>query len=203
MPPKVWDQFDIAILVAWLDFCIERGIDFQNDVIRLVRESRKQRTGHEYQFTIKQVEDKFIDLSRKDARSGFGRDPKDYPRLGEIYTRGSACFPRQANRFRTHIDLALEQFQANYLHSGPQEAVQCYRGENSPNVRDVHPEEESESPDQWIVKVSSTLKSMVNTVSVLEPDQFYFLEVVLIKGLANPKYCMQSFEKSPLSRPID
>jgi len=198
MAAKVWDLLDIVILVALLDFCIERKIDFQADVIKLLRESRKQRTGQEYPFTIKQVEGKLIDLSRNDS----GRHLKDYPRLDEIYNRGSGCFPRQTNELRLQIDLALEQLRELAPHLGSQEARRSDRGANTPNIRGVHSEEESELPDQWIAEVSSTLAAVLNTVSVLQADQSHFLESTLTQSLANLQYLAQSLEQGPSQRHI-
>ena len=157
---KVWDLFDIIILLAWLDFCIERKTDFDQDVVRLLRESRKQRTGQEYPFTMKQVVDKLTDLARNDSGSRI----KVYPRLKEIYTRGSACFPRQAKEIRLEIDLALEQFRETHHDSNPQEARRSNREGNVANATDAPSEENSKLPDRHIGEVSSMPRRVSNTV---------------------------------------
>jgi hypothetical protein len=111
-----WTSFDMTTLIAWLDFCLSRKVDFEKTIIQQLKESRKQHTGREFTFTIKQVSDKLIDLSRKDTES----DGKTYPRLPEILSKGSVCFSGLAKELGQEVAGAIKQLEASYASSQPQ-----------------------------------------------------------------------------------
>jgi hypothetical protein len=113
-----WTPFDVITLIAWLDFCLARKADFEKTIIQRLKESRKQHTGREFTFTVKQVSDKLIDLSRKDLESGG----KAYPRLPEILSKGSVCFPRLAKELEQEVARAIKQLEAPHAFSQPQTA---------------------------------------------------------------------------------
>jgi hypothetical protein len=116
MARKIFTPFDVITLIAWLDFCLRRKVDFEKTIIQRLKESRKQHTGREFTFTIKQVTDKLIDLSRKDRES----DGKKYPRLPEILSKGSVCFPGLAKELEQEVEGAIKQLEASYPSLQPQ-----------------------------------------------------------------------------------
>jgi hypothetical protein len=113
-----WKPFDVITLIAWLDFCLRRKVDFEKTIIQRLKKSRRQHTGREYPFTIRQVSDKLTDLSRKDPES----HGKTYPRFNEILSRGSVCFPGLAKKLEQEVEGAIKQFEASYASSQPQTA---------------------------------------------------------------------------------
>jgi hypothetical protein len=67
MANKLWMKFDLVALIAWLDFSLWKGINFEKTVIEQLKESRRRHTGHAFEFTLLQVRNKLIDLGRKDT----------------------------------------------------------------------------------------------------------------------------------------
>jgi hypothetical protein len=118
MARKIFTPFDVITLIAWLDFCLHRKLDFEKTIIQQLKESRKQHTEREYPFKIKQVTDKLFDLSRKDPES----DGKTYPRLDEILSKGSVCFPGLAKKLEQEVEEAIKQLEASYAYSQPKTA---------------------------------------------------------------------------------
>ena len=147
MAANIWIPSDLVLLIAWLEFCLQNGIDFETTIIKLLRESRKRQTGRQYPFTWKQVKDKLIDLARKDKDSK--RSVKDYPRLDEILLKGSACFPQHARELQLQIDVAVEQFQESHARS---ETRKASRTNQKPWERD---EREALETPRWFPNLVS------------------------------------------------
>jgi len=120
MAGKIWTPIDMITLVAWLDFCLSNKVDFVKTVIQQLKESRKQHTGLEYEFDFLQAKNKLTDLARNDPKF---RGSKQYPRLEEIYSKGSVCFPRFKKKFGQEIEATIEKYQASHAHSQPQTAT--------------------------------------------------------------------------------
>jgi hypothetical protein len=110
MANKLWMKFDLVALIAWLDFSLWKGINFEKTVIEQLKESRRRHTGHAFEFTLLQVRNKLIDLGRKDTKL---RDDMPYPRLQEIFSRGSVCFPGLASELRQLVDEAIRLLQTS------------------------------------------------------------------------------------------
>lgn len=103
---QIWIQSDVVTLIAWLEFCIQNDRGFEKTIVDVLRNSRKERSGQDYSFTLRQVMDKLIQLSRKET----GKHAKDYRRPTQILLRGSACFPRLVGELRSQINMAVERF---------------------------------------------------------------------------------------------
>jgi hypothetical protein len=135
MAANIWITSDLVLLIAWLEFCRQNGIDFETTIIKLLRESRKRQTGRGYPFTWKQVKDKLIDLARKDKDPK--RSVKDYARLDEILLKGSACFPHLARELQPQINVAVERFHESHAHSEPQKTSRTNQEPSERNEREA------------------------------------------------------------------
>ncbi|KAI8948410.1 hypothetical protein F4801DRAFT_556841 [Xylaria longipes] len=84
---------DIAQLLAWLDHCIENGVDFESSVVNHLKKTRN------YLYTIQQIKAKL--------RSLWGK--KGYYRPGcssaDIFREGTVCLELLDNAMRTRVNL--------------------------------------------------------------------------------------------------
>jgi hypothetical protein len=164
MAGKIWIPSDLVLLIAWLEFCLQNGFNFETTIIERLRESRKRQTGQEYPFAWKQVTDKLVDLARRD------KDPKgytkDYARIDEILLKGSNCFPHRARELQSQIDVAVEQFQQSYARSEPQNANGTSQKPSERNEREARLPEDSESAEGHAREALPAPRLFPNLVSI-------------------------------------
>jgi hypothetical protein len=135
MTGKPWTSFDVSILLAWLDFCLQNGKDFESTILQRFREATEQHPGHAVGFTIQQVKNKLISLGRgrKDADSALNMH---CPGLREIISKGSVCIPGLTRELRFEIAEAIERFRISFASSQPTiHPAQPPSGQDSPNER--------------------------------------------------------------------
>ncbi len=103
-----WTSSDVITLLAWLDFCIENGVRFDETILDRLRENRKRDTGEEKNFTITQVTNKLV--------GGLARACPEHPRLREIRAKGSVCFTALDNQTRQDIKTQLANFRQEFVY---------------------------------------------------------------------------------------
>jgi len=103
----LWTSADVITMLAWLDFCIENGVRFDETILDRLRENRKRDTGEEKNFTITQVTNKLV--------GGLARSSPKCPRLHEIRAKGSVCFTALDDLTRHDIEKQLNVFRVEFV----------------------------------------------------------------------------------------
>jgi hypothetical protein len=107
----LWGQTNTASLIAWLDFCIQNGLNFQDTIIEHLKNTANTTTGESFLVTKLQADNKLVGLARTNGKR-HGRRP--YPGKAEIMRRGSVCFPELPKWIRQQIETNLRQYRAEH-----------------------------------------------------------------------------------------
>jgi hypothetical protein len=161
----VWTELDVVTLIAWLDLSLgslRNEVDFEKTIIDRLKESRRQHTGHEFKFTILQVRNKLIDLARKDPEL---KDGKSYPRLQEILSRGSHCFPGLAAELRQQVDETIEQLRKSYVRSQPKTVRQAAQPLGEQNMPKSGLPIDADCSDRHALEGHTMVRTCLNVVS--------------------------------------
>jgi hypothetical protein len=111
---KLWNPSDVVTLIAWLDFCVENGVDFYDTICERLSETRKEDASREFNFTGRQVYDKLNDLARRNHQPNPN---SHYPSPTEIKERGSVCFPGLQDPIRKDVQALKQIYRIQY--AGP------------------------------------------------------------------------------------
>ena len=96
---RVWRDDHRIQLLAWLDFCLEQGIDFDKTIVGHL----KVKTGKD--FTARQIRDK---LRGEWARDGDRRLPR-----ASLHSKGTKALPKLDNNVRKKIQDVLCDLRAS------------------------------------------------------------------------------------------
>ncbi|CZR65047.1 uncharacterized protein PAC_14947 [Phialocephala subalpina] len=103
MSPQIWNaQLNVRFL-AWLDFTIERQLDFNSTIIDHLRAHTDK------EFTLSQIRSRFDSLVREERSK---RSPAILST--DIRVQGSSCLETLDSGTRTEIEAALSQYRAFY-----------------------------------------------------------------------------------------
>lgn len=91
---SVWTQDDLVILLAWLDFCKDRPIHFDNTIENHLAKNASQ------PFTKAQINNKFGGIVR-------GKKPNDSFTIHEV---GSSYFPDISEEIRRKVRLTVTRY---------------------------------------------------------------------------------------------
>jgi hypothetical protein len=100
MPERIWTLDLVVALIAWLDYCVRFAEDFDATVVKILEDHRKDRNEEVITFTLLQIDNKLIDLSRTNR---VPKDQSNHPKLREVKQRGSKCFPGLKHEIREQV----------------------------------------------------------------------------------------------------
>lgn len=86
---SIWEDFDLDILLASVNFCAQEKLDFNQHGIRHLQEARQRAKMPDFPLTVRQMRQKVCDLARKWS-SSVG---KESPGHKIIYTEGIKSIP--------------------------------------------------------------------------------------------------------------
>jgi hypothetical protein len=194
MTVKPWTSFNVSTLLAWLDFCLQNGIDFESTILQRLKEATEQHPGHVVGFTIQQVKNKLISLGRgrKDAESALDMR---YPGLREIISKGSVCIPGLARELRLEIAGAIERFRISYARSQPTiHPAQPLGGQDSPKERSSTQSDRHDGHIRQNLDMHGTPRACPNVVSLSSKPQNEVVQRTLL--IFRPDTC-QSCSRPP------
>ena len=113
MVERVWQDVDKVNLFAWLDFCLQNDLNFEETISQHLTGSRKYQAGEAVTFTWKQVKQKLGDQARIYAR----RKGAKASSLQEILEVGSSAMIGMPQEFRQDIAKAVSRNAVLYAQS--------------------------------------------------------------------------------------
>lgn len=101
---RTWTEDETAVLLAWLDFCIEQKLDFRETIANRLAEDCESSALSTEALSWKKAEQKLIDL----ARTNRGRTAI---RLAAIKDEGSKCILGLKDSIKQKIRTNFQQYQ--------------------------------------------------------------------------------------------
>lgn len=110
---KLWSPLDVVTLAAWLDFCIKNDIQFERAILLRLEESRQSSSSVPYPFTILQVRNKLIDISRTNSKHHGASEVPGYEQI--LATGSSLFFPWLGEDMRKMVREKFQRYGKTYL----------------------------------------------------------------------------------------
>ncbi len=111
--PKLWTLCYVVTLVAWLDYCVKHHIQFEESILQRLNEARQSPSNAPYHFTIKQVRNKVIDISRTNGKRA---NISPLPGYKQILGTGYSLFlPWLGENKRKMVEKAVRKYEKAHL----------------------------------------------------------------------------------------
>ena len=108
---KLWLPNDVIALMAWLEFCVQKKLDFRSTIVSHLQTSRNSTGGEQPNYSERQAKNKLQDLACHTFGSGI------YLQLETILLEGKKCFTKIPAEVDADIDAALKTYEERYTHT--------------------------------------------------------------------------------------
>ena len=109
---RIWEDADKLNLFAWLDFCLQNSLNFEDTINQHLTDLRKYRSGNNVTFTSKQVRQKIVD----EARRFVGCKGRHALGLHHILETGSSAIIGLPHDLQRDIGRRVSQYTVDYPH---------------------------------------------------------------------------------------
>jgi hypothetical protein len=133
MTATIWTGCYVGTLIAWLDFCVQTGVDFDDTIIEQLRKTAAREGNEGFTFTPVQVANKLINLAR---RTTIPKGKIPFPTSKDVRAKGSVCFPALRDDIRQEVDtqlMAFHQENAGTRPARPNNPQTDYQAPNTAN----------------------------------------------------------------------